>query len=70
MLGILSSYKQFKNPRKTRIGQTPSTHPPIQFFIFFLETFGNMKTTQETQKKTQLKSELGLEPPTHARVFI
>ena len=31
-LGVLSKWKKkSKNPRKTRIGQTPPTHPPIQF---------------------------------------
>ena len=41
--------KKLKNPRKTRIGQTPPTHPPIQFEEEKLETIGNMKTTQKTQ---------------------
>ena len=26
---------------------------PLAIFYFFFETFGNMKTTQETHKKTQ-----------------
>ena len=36
-----------KNPRKTRIGQTPPTHHRIQFFIF-LET---CTTTKNNTKK-------------------
>ena len=30
--GVLSNLKKSKNPRKTRIGQTPPTHTPINFF--------------------------------------
>ena len=49
-----------KNPRKTRIGQTPPTHPNINFFYFYFKTIGNMKTTQKnTQKK---KSPQNLNP--------
>ena len=40
--------KKIKNPRKTRIGQTAPTHPPIQLKKK-LETIGKMKTTQKTQ---------------------
>ena len=46
--------KNKKNPRKTRIGRTPPTCPPIHVFFKHLETW--------KQKK---KSELGLDPPTH-----
>ena len=63
----LVKLKKFQNPRKTRIGQTSPTHPPIQF-LFFLRNFWNMTTTQKTQKDTKLqkkyKSELRL-VPTH-----
>ena len=63
-----------KNPRKIRIYQNAPTHPPIQFKKK-TETFGNMKNAQKTQKNTtfpqkKLKSELGLDPPTHFRFFL
>ena len=43
--------KKSKNPRKTRIGQTPNTRPPIHFFFL---TFENMKTTRKTLKKHKI----------------
>ena len=43
--------KTSKNSRKTRIGQTPYTHPPPLFHFFCFETFGNMETTQKQTKK-------------------
>ena len=49
-LGVLSSLKKSKNPRKTRINQTPPTHP-LSIFYFILETSGNMKTTQKNTIK-------------------
>ena len=65
-LGVLSSWKKSKNPRKTRIGRTSPTHPPIQFNMY------TKKKRKKTEKKTKLKkeSELGLDPPTHFRVFL
>ena len=67
----LVKLKKNKNPRKTRINQTSPTHPPI--YIYFLETFENIKTTQKTHTKNNIKKkkiELGLDPPTHFRVLL
>ena len=41
--------KKSKNPRKTRIGLTPTTHPSIQL-CFFLRNMYSKKTTQENTK--------------------
>ena len=51
-----------------------NTHPPL-YPCFFSETFVNMKTTQKKHIKKhtkiqQQKSQLGLDPPTHFRVFL
>ena len=43
-LGVLSSWKKFKNPRKTRIGQTTTTHPHVHFFLKHQETWKQHKT--------------------------
>ena len=52
LLRGLVKLKKIKNLKKTRIGQTTTTHPPVPFFIF-LETIGNMKTTQKTHNFPQ-----------------
>ena len=38
--------KKSKNPRKTRIGQTAPTHPPLSIFFF-----GNMKKHKKLKKR-------------------
>ena len=48
----LMGFCQDKKKIREKLGQTTPTHPPIQVFTF-LETFGNMKTTQKNTKKTQ-----------------
>ena len=45
--------KKYKNPRKTRIGQTPPPPPPTPYsfiIIFFLKHVQQQKTTQKVQK--------------------
>ena len=44
--------KKSKNPRKTRIGLTPATHPPIHFF------FNNWKHENNTKKKKKKKKKI------------
>ena len=41
-------FEKIQNPRKTRIGQTKPTHPPIQFLIFF----GNNGKHENNTKNT------------------
>ena len=70
MLRGFVKLKKIQKSEKTRIGQTTPTHPYIQS-NFFLETCTKTKNytkTQHFQKKP--KSELGLYPPTHFRVFL
>ena len=62
-----------KNPKiREKLGLV-RLHPPTRLYNFldFLETIRNMKTTQKmTQSfKKNLKSELGLDPPTHFFTF-
>ena len=46
----LLKLKKSKNPRKTRIGQTPPTHLPIHFLIFVWNTY-NIKKKKKYKKK-------------------
>ena len=43
-----------KNPRKTRIVQTPPTHPPIHFFFETCETKKQHKKTQYCKKEIRV----------------
>ena len=54
-----------KNPRKTRIGQTTPTH---LLPIFFRNLWKHENNTKIHNKIT--KFDLGLNPPTHFRVFL
>ena len=58
---------------REKLGSVRS-HPPTTLSNFFFETIGNMKTTQTNTEKHNIsknkKSELGLNPPTHFRVFL
>ena len=71
--GLIKLTQKCKNPRKSRIGQSPPTHPHIQF-LFFGGIMYNNKKPHRNHKKTQFTSknyqnELGFDPPTHFRVF-
>ena len=48
-LGVL---KNKKNPRKTRIGHTSPTHPPIHFFFKFWKHVQQQKNTENTKNTT------------------
>ena len=58
--GVLSIKKKSKNPRKTRIGQSIDTHPPINFFWNMFN-----KKNHKKHKIKKKKSELVLESPIH-----
>ena len=47
MLSSFVKVKKSKNPRKTRIVQTPPTHPPILFILYFLNSCTTKITTQK-----------------------
>ena len=64
----LVKFKKIKNPRETRIGQTPPTHRPIHFFYFFGNMYNNNKIKIIFPKRKE--SEMGLDPPTHFRIFL
>ena len=78
----IMNYQQFplgfcqvkKNPKiREKLGlarQNPPT--PLFNFYFFGNMYNKKKLTQKTQnfQKNNTKSELGLDPPTHFRVFL
>ena len=67
----LVKLKKSKNPRKTRIGQTQSTHPPTYpIFNFFWNNWKHENYTKKHKIYNNKKSELGLDPPTHFRIFL
>ena len=72
--GVLSSWKNKKKSEKNSDQPYP-THPPLYpIFFYFFQTYTT--TTEKKKKKKKKKSppkkesELGLDPPTHLRVFL
>ena len=84
ILGYTNKYRKLNNAENVKLKKIQKsekisdwsdvTHPPAYPIFFFkqLEAWKQHKKTQKntTFPKSKLKSELGLDPPTHFRVFL
>ena len=67
--GLVKLKKIDKSEKKLGLSR-PQPPTRLSIFFIFLETCTTTKTTQKTQYFKKKKSELGLDPPTHFRVFL
>ena len=69
-LGVLSSWKKSKNPRKTRNNQTPPTDPTIHFFFFNIwKHENNTKNTKKHNISKKKNPSWGLTHPPTSEFF-